>query len=58
MLMLTRRAGETIHIGNDITITVMSIKGGYVRVGINAPKGVDIARDDMIKPRPTEAPTK
>ena len=58
MLILTRRVGETILIGDDITITIMGIKGNQVRIGINAPKGVDIARDDMIKGRslPVEEP--
>jgi len=38
MLILTRRAGETVMIGSDITITVLGVKGNQVRIGINAPK--------------------
>jgi carbon storage regulator len=47
MLILTRRAGEAIHIGNDIVVRVLSIKGGQVRIGIDAPKGVDVHRDEI-----------
>ncbi|WP_287030011.1 carbon storage regulator CsrA [Pseudomonas sp. UBA6310] len=56
MLILTRRVGETILIGDDITITVMGIKGGQVRIGIDAPKDVAIARDDMVKGRSQPEP--
>jgi carbon storage regulator len=42
MLILTRRAGETVMVGSDITITVLGVKGNQVRIGINAPKDVAV----------------
>jgi len=47
MLILTRRAGETVMIGNDITITVLAVKGNQVRIGINAPKEVAVHREEI-----------
>ena len=47
MLILTRRAGETVMIGSDITITVLGVKGNQVRVGINAPKDVAVHREEI-----------
>lgn len=47
MLILTRRIGETIHIGDDITATVMGVKGNQVRIGINAPKDTEIDRAEI-----------
>ena len=47
MLILTRRAGETVMIGNDITITVLGVKGNQVRIGINAPKDVAVHREEI-----------
>ncbi len=47
MLILTRRAGETVMIGNDITITVLGVKGNQVRIGINAPKDVPVHREEI-----------
>jgi carbon storage regulator len=47
MLILTRRVGETIHIGNDTTVTVLGVKGNQVRVGINAPKEVTVHREEI-----------
>jgi carbon storage regulator len=44
MLLLTRKKGEQITIGDDITITVVKLKGGQVRIGIDAPKEVHIQR--------------
>jgi carbon storage regulator len=47
MLILTRRAGETVMIGSDVTITVLGIKGNQVRIGINAPKDVAVHREEI-----------
>jgi carbon storage regulator len=47
MLILTRRAGETVMIGNDVTITVLGVKGNQVRIGINAPKDVAVHREEI-----------
>ena len=44
MLILTRRVGETLIIGDDVVITVLGVKGNQVRIGINAPKEVSIHR--------------
>lgn len=47
MLILTRRAGETVMIGSDITITVLGVKGNQVRIGINAPRDVAVHREEI-----------
>ena len=47
MLILTRRAGETIMVGDEVTITVLGIKGNQVRIGINAPKEVGVHREEI-----------
>ena len=47
MLVLTRRPGESIVIGNDIVVTVVEIKGGQVRIGINAPRDVQVHREEI-----------
>ena len=47
MLILTRRVGETVMIGDDVTITVLGVKGTQVRVGINAPKHVAVHREEI-----------
>ena len=47
MLILTRRAGETVMIGSAVTITVLGVKGNQVRIGINAPKDVSVHREEI-----------
>jgi carbon storage regulator len=49
MLILTRRIGETVTIGRDITVTVLGIKGQQVRVGIGAPKDVAVHREEIFE---------
>lgn len=47
MLILTRRVGETIVIGDDVVVTVLGMKGNQVRIGINAPKTVSVHREEI-----------
>lgn len=47
MLILTRRVGETVMIGDEVTFTVLGVKGNQVRVGINAPKSVAVHREEI-----------
>jgi len=47
MLILTRRIGETLVIGDDVHITVLGVKGNQVRIGINAPKDVSVHREEI-----------
>lgn len=47
MLILTRRVGETVMIGDEVTITVLGVKGNQVRVGIKAPKSVAVHREEI-----------
>jgi carbon storage regulator len=47
MLILTRRAGEALRIGNDIEVTVMAVNGSQVRVGIKAPRDVAVDRAEI-----------
>lgn len=47
MLVLTRKTGESIQIGNDIELTVISVKGDQIKIGINAPKNVEIHRKEI-----------
>lgn len=47
MLILTRRTGETIVIGDDVTVTVLGVKGTQVRLGVNAPKETSVHREEI-----------
>jgi carbon storage regulator len=47
MLILTRRVGESLVIGDDVTVTVLGVKGNQVRIGVNAPKNVSVHREEI-----------
>lgn len=47
MLILTRRVGETLMIGDDVTVTVLDIRGRQVRLGVNAPKEIPVHREEI-----------
>jgi len=49
MLLLTRKTGETITVGDDIQIQVLSVKGGQVRIGIDAPRDVLVNREEVFE---------
>lgn len=47
MLILTRRVGETLMIGDDVSVTVLAVKGNQVRIGVDAPKEVAVHREEI-----------
>ena len=49
MLILTRRVGETVMIGENVTVTVLGVKGNQVRIGVNAPRDVAVHREEIFE---------
>ena len=47
MLILTRKVNETLMVGDDVSVTVLGIKGGQIRIGINAPRDVSVHRQEV-----------
>ena len=47
MLILTRRVGETLMIGDEVTVTVLGVKGNQIRIGVNAPREVAVHREEI-----------
>ena len=58
MLILTRRVGETIMVGDDVTVTVLGVKGNQVRWGISAPKRVAVHREEIYERIKHEGPSR
>lgn len=56
MLILTRRVGEAVHIGNNITVRVLGVKGGQVRIGFDVPKEINVIRTELLN-KPKKEPT-
>jgi carbon storage regulator len=56
MLILTRRVGESLMIGDDVSVTILGVKGNQVRIGINAPKDVAVHREEIYQRIHHEAP--
>jgi len=58
MLILTRRVGETVIVGDEVTVTVLGVKGNQVRFGINAPRRVAVHREEIYERIKHEGPGK
>jgi carbon storage regulator len=56
MLILTRRVGESLMIGDEVNVTVLGIKGNQVRIGVNAPKDVSVHREEIYQRIQQEQP--
>ena len=58
MLILTRRVGETLKVGDDVSVTVLGVRGSQIRIGITAPRGIDVYREEIYdKKRDTDKQT-
>lgn len=57
MLILTRRVGETLIIGDEVSVTVLGVKGNQVRIGVNAPRDVSVHREEIYQRIKTEDDT-
>ena len=55
MLILTRRVGESVMIGDNVTVTVLGVKGNQVRLGVNAPRDVAVHREEIYERIKTES---
>ena len=47
MLILTRRIGETFKVGDDVNVTVLGVRGSQIRIGITAPRGISVCREEI-----------
>ena len=54
MLVLTRRSGEAVHIGNGIVVRVLGVKGGQVRIGFDVPKDINVVREELLPKQPVK----